>query len=538
MSEYVPPTEVTEDDAGEQDELLGEEGGHNPENWLEQKVMQSKRQWIAFRKKFRMGPPPPDPTAEEKKMNDIADIIKTYRHVDMEKDEEHVVVLWVDRPAFDLTISLVIVVNTIVLGIELDVEHGSTEGRHWAFILLEVLFCLTWITEIALKIRVHTWKWIFMDPWNLFTLVIASFSIIDGAILGPLGLHGRLRLLSLMRVIGLLRLIKVIRQFRSLKELRLVMQGLMGSLVMLTWTVIILVVFLFVSAIFTTSTVGRNDDYIDVYKLSNGWDQYELFGSVGRSMWTLLTCMTRDGWASHVARYVVEQEFVQVFFFFVFMLMSTYGLLNLVVSVIVEQTLNAARSNEDKVRVKEERNKKNDLEDLKEIFLAADEDGNGELDMQEFLNALEDEEIHWRMHALDLNIEDCAGLFAVVDGDGARALSMDEFIDGCTKLKGVAKNKDLLAITAQADTLAYKMDELGEQLVYTEKMLNHLDVISLSITNRFKPSIKSSRKKIAKSVGGSAPIVPMPHERLGSAMGVDLGAGNRPLMPPFPNLLK
>merc|ERR1719409_1718659 len=104
---------------------------------------------------------------------------------------------------------------------------------------------------------------------------------------------------------------------------------------MLSWTVVILVVFLYVSAVFTTSTIGRSESYVDFKKLTNGWDADDLFGTVGRSMYTLLQCMTRDSWSSMIARYVVVQQYYMAFFFILFMLVSTYGLLNLVVSVIV-----------------------------------------------------------------------------------------------------------------------------------------------------------------------------------------------------------
>merc|ERR1719491_2410450 len=442
----------------------------------------------------------------------------------------------VDRPAFDIVMSFVILMNTIVLGVELDAEYGS-DSRHWAYVLLEIIFCLIWVGEVAIKMRYHTWRWPFMDGWNMFTLCVAVLTVIDGVILRPAGAGGSMRLVSLVRVLGLLRLLRVIRNYRSLKELRLVLQGLTGSLVMLMWTVLVLVVVLYVSSVFTTSTIGRSDDFDNFKKLTNGWDHDELFGSVGRSMRTLSQCMTRDSWSSDVARYVIVQQWYMAFFFLAFMMVSTYGLLNLVIAVIVEQTLTGARANENRVKVKEERSRKADLDGLKEIFLLADEDGSGELDINEFLHALKDDDIHWRMHSLGLDIDDCSRLFSVIDGAGARTLSMDEFIDGCTKLKGTAKNKDLLAITAQADTLAQKMDSLGEEMQKTEKMLHQLDEISVSITNRFNPAIKCSRKKIAKAVAGSAPVVPMKPEKLGSTIGVDLASGNRPLLPKFPNLL-
>merc|ERR1719440_2224322 len=254
-------------------------------------------------------------------------------------------------------------------------------------------------------------------------------------------------------------------------------------------------------------------------------------------MYTLLQCLTRDGWTSQIGRYVMIHQWYMCFFFMAFGMVSTYGLLNLVVSVIVEQTLTAARSNESRVRAKEEQLKKAELAGLKEIFEMSDKDGSGELDVNEFLTALEDEEILWKMRSLDLPIDDAARLFTVIDGEGNRALTMQEFIEGCTKLIGQARSRDLLAITAQADALSKKMDSLSEELQDSERMLYLLDDISVRITNRFNPAIKSSRKKLAKAVAGSAPVLPVHEEKPGSAIGVELAYGNRPLLPVFPNLL-
>lgn len=507
-------------------------------NDLEHFVLWCKKKFAKIKAKCQWGPKPPEKTTEQKKLDEMANMILNAKDVDLEAvEQEDVFVIWVDRPMFDIVMSAIIVMNTITIGLELDDSH-KTESRNVIWVLLEIFFCLSFTAEVVCKVKYHTYKWMYADGWNMFTTVIASMAVVDGAILTPAKVaSGNLRMLSLVRVVGMLRLLRIIRMYKSLRELRLVMQGLMGSMGMLCWTVIILVVFLYVAAVFTTSSIGRNTAYDDMRLLTNGWDHDELFGSVGRSMFTLLQCMTRDGWASQVARFVIIKQWHLSFFFMFFMMISTYGLLNLVVSVIVEQTLTAARNNASRDKAKEERSQRAELEGLKEIFLMADEDGSGELDVKEFLAALEDDEILWKMRGLDLPIDDAARLFTVIDGEGTRALQMEEFIDGCTKLKGAARSRDLLAITAQADSLAQKMDSLGEELQDCEQMLAQLDEISDRITNRFHPAIKSSRKKIAKAVAGSAPSVPIHPDKLGSAIGVDLAVGNRPLLPKFPNLL-
>mmetsp|Transcript_67256 Transcript_67256/g.119779 ORF Transcript_67256/g.119779 Transcript_67256/m.119779 type:complete len:544 (-) Transcript_67256:79-1710(-) len=477
---------------------------------------------------------------KDRKVQEMAEIIEAHRPVEympIEKEEE----VWVEKPWFDFVFAVVIMSNTVVIGLEVDLS--DPDDRSWIWYVLENVFCVAFITEIVLKVYYLTWRWFFIDIfWNNFTVLICLLAMVDAWLLTPLGLHGSLRMLSLLRVVGLARLLRVIHQYRNLKELRLVMQGLLGAIGMLSWTVVLVFVFLYVSAVFVASTVGRNlDEYADYSAMTNGWDHEEWFGTVGRSMITLLQCMTRDSWSSQIARYIIDMQWHMAFFWLFFMLVTTYGLLNCVVSVIVEQTLSAAKSNENRMKTREERQRRNELEGLREIFMLADANGDGDLDLKEFMNAVSNPEILWRLRQLDLPIDDATRLFQVIDGDGNRTLTMTEFIEGCTKLKGPARSRDLLAISAQCDTLKDKMNMLGAQLQDGERTLATLDDITVRLCQRFDPSMKSSRNKIARNIGGSAPVdakvAAEKNLRGGAGSNVNLGFGNRPILPKFPSLL-
>jgi len=305
---------------------------------------------------------------------------------------------------------------------------------------------------------------------------------------------------------------------------------------MLSWTVIIMLVFLYSCAVVATSAIGRNEEYVEWTFLTNGWDADEMFGTVGRSMYTLVQCMTRDGWSSGVARYVISLDWTAAVFFAGFMLTSTYGLLNLVVSIIVEQTQTAAKNNSNREKVKMENKKKAELEQIREIFMMADEDGNGELELEEFMESIQDPDIMWRMRQIELPVDEAAELFSVIDGDGSRSLHLTEFLEGCTKLKGPAMSKDLFALNSLADALSNRMEELASELFQAEQMIQTCDIISVRLCQRFAPSMVSCLHRRAAQVGGSAPVVHMKPEMKGTCMDTDLSFGNRPCLPYFPEL--
>jgi len=342
----------------------------------------------------------------------------------------------------------------------------------------------------------------------------------------------------LLRVAGLVRLVRLIRKYKALEELRLVVQGLMESFQTLAWTVVLSAVFIYICAVLLTRQIGHNFEvYGDYRKLSGGWDHEEYFGTVGRSMYTLLQAMTLDSWSSRVARHTIANQWYMTGFWVIFLLISTFGIMNIVVSVIVELMLTASQNNEKRLRVREDRTRRQELESLREIFMVSDTDCSGYLTLDEFLEAVKNPEVQWRMRQLDLPLGDAAKLFHVLDDDKSRSLTITEFINQCMKLKGPAQSKELLAIQAHAEKLARKMDILAESLADSERMMGALDEVTSRISKRFDVAVLGSRRKIAQQVGGASPMRLPPREGPGGDH-APLSIGNRPVLPPFPDLLR
>merc|ERR1719428_2251090 len=186
--------------------------------------------------------------------------------------------------------------------------------------------------------------------WNVTDFILVMMALIDW-ILGLMQASGSLKSFSVLRVIRMMRLVRLIRLLKVFKELWLVVSGLMDSMRTLGWVSVLLILFVYVCGIFTTMSVGHNADVYSDYKLlSGGWDHEEYFGTVARSMYTLFQILTLESWSSGIARHVVTNQPELTAFFLLFLMFTHYGLLNIVVGVIVENTLAAARMNEEKLR--------------------------------------------------------------------------------------------------------------------------------------------------------------------------------------------
>lgn len=254
------------------------------------------------------------------------------------------------------------------------------------------------------------------------------------------------------------------------------MSGLVESLKTLMWVSLLLVLFIYVWSIFFTMQVGQDyERYSDYYKISGGWNHEEFFGTVPKSMFTLFQVLTLESWAEGVARHVITRDPVMAIPFILFLMIATFGLLNLVVGVIVENTLAAARNNEEKLRKQQERERTRVLGHLRDIFEMADEDGSGTLTIDEFREALRNPDVVNKLKLIDLPVSDAEELFIVLDHDGSGELSVDEFIGGCVRLKGHAKSKDLLAVQISVESLAKRLDVLEDKLQISEDKVVLLD---------------------------------------------------------------
>lgn len=481
--------------------------------------------------------------AEEMKMDEIVDVIKRYRGI-AEEEEDVEAAVGVERPAFDVFMCVITTLNTVVIGLEIDID-GDAESRGIVWVVFEVFFVIAFGMEVILKVRLHGKRWIIDSAMNFVSTLIAVVALFDLCLFYPLRvtgiirINGILRMITLLRIVGLFRLVRVVQFYRSLDELRLTLQGLLQSIQSIVWVCFCVVVLLYTMSLVTTTVVGHNDSiYVPYRKMSGGWDYQEYFGNVPRSMFTLLQVMTLDTWSSRVVRHVVSNQPVMTLFFFAFLMLSTFGVLNVVVGVIVERVLEISAQNERRIQLRAQRDRKDEKQLFKEVFRIAAKGQDKVLTIDQFVDACQEKRFIEKLKVLGVAADEALPIFTDLHSPtGYRAVALDEFIKGTARLKGIAMSKDLFAIQVQVDSLSDALDELFEEITNSEKLMTTMDEVSLRIKRRFSRAVQGTRQKIAHQKGGSEPVVPQKRPRIGLEENLDLSIGNRPALPNFPNLL-
>jgi len=243
----------------------------------------------------------------------------------------------VDAPAFQRTITGVILAAAVLVGLETDKHIVAAHGPllHALDKLVLGIFCV----EIALKLIAlapTSWRY-FLDPWNVFdfTIVAACFLPLEG---------------QYATVLRLLRLLRVLRLVHALPRLQILVGALLKSLPSMGYVGLFLLMHFYIYGVAGVFLFGVNDPVH--------------FGSLALSVLTLFIVVTGENWSTtlytqmygcdkfgydgveDLCTQVVTHPVLAPIFFVSFIMLGTMVILNLVIGVVMNSMQEAQSENE------------------------------------------------------------------------------------------------------------------------------------------------------------------------------------------------
>lgn len=196
-------------------------------------------------------------------------------------------------------------------------------------------------------------------------------------------------------------------------------------------------------------------------------------------------------------------------FFIPFLIFSHYTLLNLVTAVIVENVLVISQKEQNQTVKRDEQERLESMSKLKTLFEDMDDDGNGELSLDEFHAAMKDENVIKQFNQLEIAQYEAVDLFDLLDTDHNGSISVSEFIEGALRVRGTAKAKHLLAV--QYD-LQKCWNDLDSELVFindsfkdwVEKLHAKLDADEAETPNEAPKEAPNAKPLPSITVGDSS----------------------------------
>jgi voltage-gated sodium channel len=220
---------------------------------------------------------------------------------------------FVEHRAVQRFIIVLIVINAIILGMETSKSLMHSYG-FWLNLANQIIL-YTFVVELLLRFFVHRLRF-FTQPWSLFDATVVLIALIPNS-----QAFAALRALRVLRVLRLLSMVPTMRK---------VIEGLLAAIPGIASVASIMLLFFYVFAVVGTHLYAAT------------FPQW--FGTLGNTMYTLFQIMTLESWSMGIVRPVMQQHPSAWAFFVVYILITTFTMLNLFIAIIV----NAMHSDEDK----------------------------------------------------------------------------------------------------------------------------------------------------------------------------------------------
>lgn len=416
------------------------------------------------------------PTKTDKDMNDV-----------LAEEEKDPFKKFFESGKFDLIICPLIILCCLLIAVEID---NSGKENETAWLVVNSIWNVIWFFECGLKLYCLG-KSYFQFGFNRFDFFLLWTSVIDTWILpfipGSLGAFLAEWALTI-RMLRILRLIRFVRMFPNLWH---IVDGFIKALNPLGWTLCLMFIVNFASGVYLTLVVGHRCDF--EYADWSNCDDF--FGKVPRSMFSLVQVTTLDSWASGMARHIIAQKPFLFLFFMFYLMLCVFGLLNIIVGIIVESSI------ESKADVEREEIKKklhNEREKILSIFASADNDGSGAIDYGEFQAGLADETMSNLFKDLGLDADHNARtIFDILDDDSSGVITIHQFIEGILKFQNHPSKLDMYSIARNVQEKA-KMELVPEIEELIMSALGHETDESFSANL----SIEQKREKYKDRISG------------------------------------
>merc|ERR1712194_723109 len=260
---------------------------------------------------------------------------------------------------------------------------------------------------------------------------------------------------NMLKMIRLFRLAKTVRVLVQFRTLWMLVQGLMYAVMPMFWTAILMAVVIYVFAVIAMETILISD--------ADGNSDYGIaarhYDTLGGSMLTLMQFMTLDSVAA-IYRPLISAKPWLIVYFLVFILLGPIALMNIVTAIMVESSLRTANEDQEAKKAWENMRRKNMMPKLLHMFMTLDTSGDGEVDLEEVLNAPSDiKEAIQHIVGLD-QLEE---VFNLLDYDGSGSVDIGEFVEGIMRSQG-EKPSELYVLLKQGKAILNRLSELRPSL--------------------------------------------------------------------------
>lgn len=411
--------------------------------------------------------------------------------------------------AFEITFALLIVLNAAVIATEM--QHDSyyilsnlqsdianvTKGdkESWAdamlmFDVFEIAFGCIFMLEVFLKIVAEGYRFLYCG-WNIFDTVVVTVWFVDHLSLISASMILNPMILRLCRLARLIRLLRLVRMVEFFDTLTLMISSIRASVTVLVWGTILLLMVMMVCAMSFNSIIST---YIADESLNSTLrlELFEYFGSFSRCMVTMFE-LTLGNWVP-VCRLLLENigEWLGLCVL-CYELSVSFAVVRVISGIFLHETFKCASMDDELMIKTQNRAKKRFTSKMRQLFHEMDTENSGLVCVDQFKDIIGDARVQGWLLAMELNIKEPERVFSYLVGNescradlltGNEVLHADELVSGMARLRGNAREFDLLTLMAESHEVRREFEVREQEHEEVRRLLVELctDVSALRRT--------------------------------------------------------
>mmetsp|Transcript_77722 Transcript_77722/g.186461 ORF Transcript_77722/g.186461 Transcript_77722/m.186461 type:complete len:570 (+) Transcript_77722:33-1742(+) len=366
---------------------------------------------------------------------------------------------FVKSTAFDLFCALVVVSNSVFLGVEVQLNIDSGGERASSLYVVQYIYTGWFLLELILRVSVDGWQFCCSEDWawgllDILVVITSIWEVIVDIIyfaqkdeIGDVAGVSSLKALRIIRITRIMKAVKLMRVFRFVLAFRTLITSIAYTLKSLFWALMLMAVIIYVFAVLFTQAVS---DYVldpAMPEMTEHESQAcsEYFGSLDATMLSLFMSIAGGVSWEEVIGPLKEISIVWALCFVFYVAFTYFAVLNVVTGVFCQSAIESAQNDHAMVVQALMDNKAAHIAKLRSLFnhLNGQDNDAGIITLGMFEEKINSPAVREYFEALGLDIWDAWSFFKLLDAAGDGAVDLEDFFDGCLRFRGPARAMDM-----------------------------------------------------------------------------------------------
>jgi len=389
--------------------------------------------------------------------------------------------LIVESHLFNVVVSVVILLNAVFIAFMTN-SIMSEATSHWSKLsvgetsskvlrldfwmrMVDVAFSVLFTLELIIRLLADELRFFCgnTSKLNMVELLLVVASWTDIALANTQYLEN-ISIVRVVRVFRVIRSVRVIRVLSLFQELRVVLLSLMGSVVPLFWTLFCLFILIYVFIVMFMQGLA-----VFVMEQPGGSELVQLeviphFNGFFRTFCSLLMAITGGiNWEAYL-RLMEKVSLLYTVLFILYILVMTFGALNVITAIFVESATSKAREDSDIAKTQEITRAPGVAKDLKKLFRSMDPSAAGRISLEDWEQQSLCREVQAYFSVLNIDIHKAREVFRLLDIDNSGYIDIEEFMLGCMQMQGSASSVNVEMLMSTTRSLLQKCNEIFTRL--------------------------------------------------------------------------